>query len=59
MYSVDGVYPNYSMADCILQDGNEIRIRFTLYYGADIGGAGALGNGTNEDEAIGNWEREW
>ena len=59
MYCVNGAYPNFSMANCTLQDGDEIRIRFTLYYGADIGGGGALGNGGNMGESTGNWEREW
>lgn len=43
MYSVDGVYPNYGFADCYLNDGAELRIRFTLSYGTDIGGEDALG----------------
>lgn len=59
MYSVNGLYPNYSMCDYVLQDGDSVRVRFTLYYGSDIGGAGALGNASNEDGSVGNWEREW
>lgn len=43
MYSVDGIYPNYGFADCYLNDGAEVRIRFTLSYGTDIGGEDALG----------------
>ena len=58
MYQVNGVYPNYSMADCYLQNGDTMRIRFTLAYGADIGGGGANGNGTNEGESS-SWGYEW
>lgn len=58
MYQVNGVYPNYSMADCYLQNGDTMRIRFTLAYGADIGGGGANGNGTNEG-ASSSWGYEW
>lgn len=43
MYSVDGDFPNYGFSDCYLQDGQEIRIQFTLNLGNDIGGGMALG----------------
>lgn len=58
MYQVNGIYPNYGFSDCYLQDGDELRVRFTLHYGADIGGAMAKGNGGNEGDS-GNWEKEW
>lgn len=58
MYQVNGVYPNYGLSDCYLQNGDEMRIRFTLALGADIGGAGVTGNGSNEGEAQG-WGYEW
>ena len=58
MYSVNGIYPNYGFSDCYLQDGDVLRVRFTLRYGADIGGAMASGNGGNEGDS-GNWEKEW
>lgn len=60
MYSVNGIYPNVSMAGRTLQSGDEVRIRFTLYYGADIGGGSAMGNnGSAKEESVGDWEREW
>lgn len=60
MYSVDGVYPNYSMGAYGLHAGNTIRLRFTLYYGADIGGSGAMGNGvSNKPGAVEGFGKEW
>lgn len=53
MYSINGLYPNYGFADAYLKPGDKVRIRFTLAYGADIGGADALGSGG------GNWGKEW
>ncbi len=58
MYQVNGVYPNYSFSDCYLQDGDVMRIRFTLAYGSDIGGSGAMGNGSNEGDSS-EWGYEW
>jgi len=58
MYQVNGIYPNYGFSDCYLQNGDNVRVRFTLHYGADIGGAVAKGNGGNEGDG-GNWEKEW
>lgn len=49
MYSVNGNYPNVGFADYIFKEGDEVRIRFTLAYGADIGG-GMPGT---------NYEKEW
>ena len=43
MYSVNGDFPNYGFADAYLQDGDEVRIKFTLDYGDDIGGGMAMG----------------
>lgn len=53
MYSVNGHYPNYGFADCYLLDGDVIRIRYTLFYGRDIGGSGGLGGSGS------NWHKEW
>lgn len=53
MYSVNGHYPNYGFADQYLIDGDVIRIRYTLFFGRDIGGAGGLG-GQGQ-----NWHKEW
>lgn len=43
MYSVNNVFPNVGFADCYLSDGDTVRVRFTLGYGADIGGFGSVG----------------
>lgn len=45
MYSVNGDYPNYGFSDCYPHDGDVIRIRYTLYYGKDIMGGYAMGDG--------------
>lgn len=43
MYSVNGNYPNYGFADKFLVDGEEVRIRYTLSLGRDIGGSDGFG----------------
>lgn len=43
MYSVNNIFPNVGFADCYPSDGDVIRVQFTLGYGADIGGFGAMG----------------
>ena len=43
MYSINGMFANYGMADYDPVDGDVVQIRFTLAYGADIGGAAAMG----------------
>lgn len=53
MYSVNGHYPNYGFSDCYPHDGDVIRIRFTLYYGKDIGGGYAMGEG--DEDNWGDW----
>lgn len=52
MYQVDGVYPTHSLSECFLLDGQELRIRFTLAYGKDIGQSGGYG-------LINSYEKEW
>ncbi len=37
MYSVNGIYANVGFADYYLKDGDELRIRYTLDLGNDIG----------------------
>lgn len=61
MYSINGDYPNYGFSDAYLLDGDVVRIRFTLFYGADIGGVGATGNGSNDEEGANSnvWKKEW
>ncbi len=43
MYAVNNVFPNVGFADSYLSDGDTVRVQFTLGYGADIGGASAVG----------------
>ena len=43
MYCVNNVFPNVGFADTYLSDGDVVRVQFTLGYGADIGGAAAVG----------------
>lgn len=43
MYSINGMFANYGMADYDPVDGDVVQIRFTLAYGADIGGSEAMG----------------
>ena len=50
MYSVNNVYPNVGFADTYLSDGDVVRVRFTLGYGADIGGFGAIGTDIPDTE---------
>lgn len=60
MYSVDGTYPNVGFGDYRLYDGATLRVRYTLWYGKDIGGAGAMGEQTGvEDIGGGNWSKVW
>ena len=37
MYFVNGEYMNVGMSSYFPGDGDEVRIRFTLYSGADLG----------------------
>ena len=46
MYSVNGVYKNYGFADYFPQDGDTVRVQFTVMLGEDLGGGGALGGGS-------------
>lgn len=39
MYSVNGWYPNYGCSRYALQDGDQIRWRYTCNYGEDVGGS--------------------
>ena len=47
MYSVNGVYKNYGFADYYPQDGDVVRVQFTVILGEDLGGGGALGDGSS------------
>ena len=43
MYMVNGVFPNVPFCDYVPQDGDVMRVQFTLAYGADIGDWGMMG----------------
>lgn len=49
MYSVNGVFPNVGFADYYPQDGDVIRVQFTLVYGVDINGGSSMGWDYAED----------
>lgn len=44
MYCVNNIFPNVGLSDFYLSDGDVVRLQFTLAYGADIGGAPAVGS---------------
>ena len=44
MYAVNNVFPNVGFCDHIPQDGDVIRVQFTLAYGSDIGDGGFFGD---------------
>lgn len=49
MYSVNNSFPNVGFSDTYLQDGDVVRVQFTLWgYGADLGGGYATGSGTTD-----------
>ena len=43
MYCINNIFPNVGFSDSYLSDGDVVRVQFTLGYGADIGGFGAIG----------------
>ena len=43
MYMVNDVFPNIPFCDYVPQDGDVMRVQFTLAYGADIGDWGIMG----------------
>ncbi|MBU5437888.1 S-layer homology domain-containing protein [Tissierella sp. MSJ-40] len=49
MYAVNNVFPNVGFSDKYLQDGDIVRVQFTLAYGNDIGGSDALGGGSGSE----------
>lgn len=46
MYSVNGSFPNYGFSNYFPQDGDVVRVQFTLALGKDIGGGSAVGGGS-------------
>ncbi len=58
MYSVNNVYPNYGFADHYPQDGEVVRLQFTVALGSDIGGGSSLGGGgDNYDVDFGDFTK--
>lgn len=49
MYCVNGIFPNVGFSEYYLQDGDVMRIQFTLAYGSDIGGSSGAGFAYAED----------
>lgn len=56
MYSINGLYSSYGFNKAFVQDGDVVRIRFTLAYGKDIGGYKAAGGAFGKIEDYG---KEW
>lgn len=54
MYSINGSFPNHGFSDAIYKDGDVVCIRFTLAYGKDIGGFGAMGDDDGK-----NYDKVW
>ena len=48
MYSVNNSFPNVGFSDKYIQDGDVMRVQYTLAYGMDIGGADAMGGGNGD-----------
>ena len=46
MYSVNGIFPNYGFSNYYPQDGDVVRVQFTLCLGKDLGGSDAVGFGS-------------
>ena len=45
MYSVNNSFPEVGFSDYTLNDGDVMRVQFTLAYGMDIGGSSSMGPG--------------
>lgn len=54
MYSINGLYSSYGLSKAYVEDGDTVRIRFTLAGGKDIGGGGMASEGNLKD-----YGREW
>lgn len=57
MYSINNTYASYGLDKAYVQNGDTVRIRFTLAYGKDIGGSDD-GNVGNNGE-LNDYGREW
>lgn len=49
MYSVNNEFPWYGFGSYMLQDGDVMRVQYTLSFGSDIGGNSAMGHGEGGD----------
>ena len=49
MYCVNNIFPNVGFSDTYLSDNDVVRVQYTLAYGKDIGGYGALGAGDESE----------
>ena len=56
MYSINGIYSSYGLSKAYVQDGDVVRLRFTLAYGKDIGGYKAMGMNYGK---LKNYGKEW
>ena len=56
MYSINNIYPTIGFGRSYVENGDVVRIRFTLAYGKDIGGASAS---QTTDGLLQNYGREW
>lgn len=54
MFSINGIFSGTSLSDIILNDGDVLRMRYTLAYGKDIGGYAVSSDGTGK-----NYEKIW
>ena len=58
MYAINSVFPNVGFSDSYLNDGDVVRVQFTLYgYGADIGGGYAIGGENTDYYSVANKDK--
>ena len=48
MYSLNGSFPGHGLSELVLQDGDVLKIRFTLALGKDIGASASAGGNAND-----------
>ncbi len=56
MYSINGLYSSYGFNKAFVQDGDVVRVRFTLAYGKDIAGYEVMGGTYGR---LGQYDGEW
>ena len=57
MYSVNGSFPNYGFADYFPQDGDVVRVCFTLALGRDVGGGDSTGGSSSDFAEFADYAR--